>query len=41
MRQTQTCYGCDYFFTAEDLTLLNDHQTGEILLCADCLKVTA
>jgi hypothetical protein len=41
MRQTQTCYGCNYFFIAEDLTLFNDHQHGEIVLCAECLKVVA
>jgi hypothetical protein len=41
MRQTQTCYGCDYSFIAEDLTLFNDHQHGAILLCAECLKVVA
>jgi len=34
----QTCYGCDYFFTSEELTLFNDHQHGEITLCAKCLE---
>ena len=34
----KTCYGCDYFFNAEELTLFIDHQHGEIVLCSECFE---
>jgi hypothetical protein len=33
----KTCYGCDYFFPVEELTLQFDHQHGEITLCVECI----
>ena len=37
----QTCFGCDYFFIVEELTPFIDHQHGEIMLCVECLTVSA
>lgn len=39
MNTKETCYGCDYFFNAEELTeIVELHLPAGIKLCGDCMK---
>lgn len=33
----KTCFGCDYFFPVEELTLQFADQFGEVSLCVECI----
>jgi hypothetical protein len=34
----QACYGCDYFYPIEELTLQFADQYGEVSLCLECIS---
>jgi len=39
MKDRATCYGCDYFFNAEELTdLVDSHLPDGIKLCPECMS---